>query len=185
MRCKAVVVACTLLGLIVTSPAFAQTRGNALENIDVKKIQRFCDTGFRWVKTGIEFDLEKVLGLGLKVDTKILQAVSSQASVQIAALTQTCRFAAAGFISSQQFIEMTQRILDYAKDLESTRALGEKEAGVPVTKKPDPRLDAADVAKIELGLTINPSTDLAGDFGKALAALASRYVCTCVGERRE
>jgi len=135
VACGAVLVmVAVLLGRVDAAEAGSQA---SIEKVDVKRVQRFCDVGFRFTETGIKFDLDKLLGLGLQVDPKVLQAVSSQAAVQIAVLTHLCRMAAAGFITPEAFVQETRKVLEYAKDLEAVRAKAEESAKMAPTKKED------------------------------------------------
>ncbi|MBI2220274.1 MAG: hypothetical protein HYU53_03605 [Acidobacteria bacterium] len=155
-----------------------------LKRVDVKKVERFCDIGFRFVESGIKFDATKLLGLGLSVDPKVLQAVNSQAAVQIAILTHLCHAFAIGQLTSEQYLESVMKVLEYAKDLEAVRKKAEETSKVPVSTKDDPRLDPAEVAKAELGLTVDSSIDVGNEMRVVLRRLTERYACTCLPERK-
>jgi len=151
----------------------------AQQPMNPKDAVRFCDVGFRFVSNGIGFDIDKLVGLKLNVDPKVIQAVTSVAAIQITAMTLSCRMVAIGLRSSEQFTQDTREYLQYAKDLEAVRIAAERAAGDSVSKKLDPHLDAQQVATNELGLTIERSLNVNGELQVVLRNLAERYSCTC------
>ena len=187
MKRIAVTLGASLLALSVLPGGVATAESRmqqSIQKVDVKRVQRFCDVGFRFTESGIKFDMDKLLGLGLQVDPKVLQAVTSQAAVQIAVLTHLCRMAAAGFITPDAYVQETRRVLEYAKDLEAVRSKAEETAKTPVSKKEDGRLDPAQVAEAELNLKVESSIDTGGQLPAVLRRLTERYACLCLPEKR-
>ena len=154
-----------------------------IAKVDLKKVAKFCDVGFRFTKNGINFDIQKLISLGL--DPKVMQAVSSQAAFYVTDLTYLCRMMAAGFITPERYLAETTKILEYAKALETVRVKAEETTKTPVSKKPDPRLDAAEIAKVELDLKIESSIDVGGELHVVLRTLVQRYACLCQPEQKE
>ena len=149
------------------------------QDVDVKRIERFCDLGVRWTANAIDFNVEKLLKLGLKIDPKVLQVATSQAAIYVQELTYICRMRAAGFITTNEYLSTTQNILQYAKDLDTVRTVAEKLTGTPVSEKPDARVDAGEIAKNELGIKIEAAIDTQGELTVILQRLEKKYICLC------
>lgn len=157
----------------------ANTAAQPAAQIDIGKVRKFCDLGFRFTKNSIEFDKDKLLALGFKIDPKVLQALESQAAVIVAQLTNLCRMMAAGWITPERYLEETHWLLQYAIDLQTVREKAEQASGNPVSQKPDQRLNPKLIAQEELGLKLESSVETGGDLVLILQRFSQRYLCVC------
>lgn len=157
----------------------AGTASQPAARIDIGKVRKFCDLGFRFTKNSIEFDMEKLMGLGLKMDPKVLQALHSEAAVIVAQITNLCRMMAAGWITPERYVDETRWLLQYAIDLQAVRERAEQSSGGGVSQKPDPRLNPRLIAQEELSLKLDPAVELGGDLVLVLHRFGLRYLCPC------
>lgn len=178
-----------LLAILVTGVMATQMNATTqakppIQKADVKKIERFCDLGFRFTRESIDSNLSKllnVLQLGAKVDPKTMQTVDSLAAVEIVLLIHYCHLYENGDITADQYMKETEQVLHFAADLKSVREQADKQAGVkPAPSDDEPHLDPTKIAKNELGITVESSISLdSGDMTVILKTLTKRYLCQC------
>jgi hypothetical protein len=95
--------------------------------LDIKsKLKLFCDQKAKLTENSINFDVQKLLSLG--VDAKSATTLDSLSAVQIATMHLDCNLMVGGYITNDQFLAKQTEILQFGVDLESVRQVAEEKA---------------------------------------------------------
>ncbi len=171
--------ACALV--VVASPSVAampaQT-GQAPMTPD--QARKFCASGLVQTKRGIEIDIGKLRVL--KIDPKVIAALDSVGTSQVARMEMACKLLAVNLVTAQQYVDMVGTAVQFAAEAEAVRRNAEKASNTP--ESPKDAQPPAEVAKdYGLKIVIDPMFKDGGDMtlvvDKQLPRLMQRYVCTC------
>lgn len=150
--------------------------------MDPNAARKFCDVGFRFTKTGIEFDVDKIKVL--KIDPKIIAVIESQAAVHITYMRYMCEMLAIGQIKPDEFLAEMRSVLQYAANLQAGRSKAEQLAKAEVTEKPK-EADPQRLAMDNFGIKVEaePVFKESGDMSVVVNRLLKRYLCQCEASR--